>query len=113
MFRFLLQGEHVRGSKTLDENIADFGGVRIAYSAYLTWYNETVGGEPTEASRRLFFVSFGQNWCNKERAKSVKMNTLNDGKSIQVLRMPGGTEAFPVFEVTHLTWLGPAAFSVA
>ena len=107
--RFLLQGKPVRGTKTLDENIADFGGLKIAYLAYLTWYNETVGGEPTETSRRLFFVSFGQNWCSKERAKSMMMNTLNDGKDVHVLRVSGCARQ----SLTHFTWIGPATISAS
>ncbi|XP_005189582.3 neprilysin-4-like [Musca domestica] len=56
-----------------DENIADNGGVRLAYNAYLNWYREAEQKNPQQISetmpglnfsdKKLFFVSYGQLWC--------------------------------------------------
>ncbi|XP_073820209.1 endothelin-converting enzyme homolog [Musca autumnalis] len=55
------------------ENIADNGGVRLAYNAYLNWYRETLQKQPHQISetmpgldfsdKKLFFISYGQLWC--------------------------------------------------
>ncbi|XP_061400135.1 neprilysin-4-like [Musca vetustissima] len=56
-----------------DENIADNGGVRLAYNAYLNWYRDALQKYPHQISetmpglnfsdKKLFFISYGQLWC--------------------------------------------------
>ena len=77
--QFEVAGKNVKGRHTLAENIADFGGLSVAYSAYLSWYNQTLGGEPPLASKRLFFTAYGQNWCSKERPDHLRHSSMADG----------------------------------
>ncbi|XP_068158154.1 neprilysin-21-like [Drosophila tropicalis] len=54
------------------KNIADNGGVRLAYAAYRSWYR--VGAQTLKdkeklpdldyTANQLFFISYAQNWCN-------------------------------------------------
>jgi len=77
--QFEVAGENVKGRNTLAENIADFGGLAVAYSAYLSWYNQTLGGEPPLSSKRLFFTAYGQNWCSKARPDHLRHSSITDG----------------------------------
>jgi putative endopeptidase len=59
----VLDGEHVDGERTLDENIADLGGLCIAFDAYLL----SLGGvEPPIvdgfSGRQRFFLAYAQKW---------------------------------------------------
>uniref|UniRef100_A0A672ZZA3 Membrane metallo-endopeptidase-like 1 n=1 Tax=Sphaeramia orbicularis TaxID=375764 RepID=A0A672ZZA3_9TELE len=66
----LAGGQNVSGISTLGENIADNGGVRQAYKAYLKWV-EMEGEEPQLPGldlnhKQLFFLNFAQVsvvWC--------------------------------------------------
>ena len=40
---------------------------------------------PPNDKERLFFLAYGQNWCNLDRPKSVGFNTLRDGLSPSLL----------------------------
>ncbi|KAH6676951.1 hypothetical protein F5X68DRAFT_37745 [Plectosphaerella plurivora] len=62
---------YINGNLTLSENIADTGGLSVAYEA---WERTTVKGCGTEdqqtlpglenfTKEQLFFISFGQTWC--------------------------------------------------
>jgi putative endopeptidase len=59
-------GIHVNGSQTLNENIADNGGLGLAYAAYQNW-KKRHGPQPSPirglSDDQLFFVAFGQTWA--------------------------------------------------
>jgi len=104
---FKLEGLHVKGNATLGENIADFGGIKSAYHGWLAWYKakqcEGVSQKempltyelcqrtamPAHGQRQLFWLSYGQNWCDKERAQSMRMSLLTDEHSPDQFRVNG------------------------
>ena len=51
------------GEQTLCEDIADIVGVRLSYMAFVAHITKDRGGPPTIEEKRLFFYTFGQNWC--------------------------------------------------
>jgi predicted metalloendopeptidase len=88
---FEMLGLHIKGNATLGENIADFGGIKSAYHGWEAWWGaERCKGiskdempmtwelcqrrkDPPLAQRQLFWVAYGQNWCDKERDPSIKV----------------------------------------
>ncbi|XP_005179956.1 neprilysin-4 [Musca domestica] len=70
---FVFHNKHLPDMPAQGENIADNGGVRLAYSAYLKWLKEVQGKHPSSimesmpgmkfSDKQLFFVSYGQLWC--------------------------------------------------
>jgi putative endopeptidase len=75
----VLPGVHVNGAQTIDEDIADLGGVAAAYEAY----HDSLHGK---AAPRLngftgdqqFFIAFGQNWGSKTRPAALRRQVLTD-----------------------------------
>jgi putative endopeptidase len=71
----------VNGQQTLSENIADLGGLVAALDAY----RQEVGGRRYDADaegftgEQRFFLSFGQNWREKDREPTLRKHVLADG----------------------------------
>jgi putative endopeptidase len=61
--------QHVNGKLTLGENIADQGGLKLAYAAYRgTDANATRTARiQSFTAEQQFFISFAQSWCTKRR----------------------------------------------
>eukprot|EP00292_Cryptomonas_paramecium_P003129 CAMPEP_0113690468 /NCGR_PEP_ID=MMETSP0038_2-20120614/17807_1 /TAXON_ID=2898 /ORGANISM="Cryptomonas paramecium" /LENGTH=632 /DNA_ID=CAMNT_0000611795 /DNA_START=148 /DNA_END=2043 /DNA_ORIENTATION=+ /assembly_acc=CAM_ASM_000170 len=68
-----VEGEHLNGNLTLGETIADSGGLHMAYAAM-----EEALPDPSPADRRLFFLSFAQLWCRKQRPGAEHAQVLTD-----------------------------------
>jgi len=102
----VLPGVHINGRLTEGENLADLGGVRISYLAYKNWV-QTKGDLYTEAevskyfpeftADQLFFVSYGQVWCevasDEYRAWLAQTNPHSDGK-FRVIGATSNNNAF-------------------
>jgi endothelin-converting enzyme/putative endopeptidase len=72
----------VNGKQTIDENIADLGGVAASYDGY----RASLGGK--EAAERdgftgdqQFFIAFGQNWASAVRPAAQRQQVLTDEHS--------------------------------
>ncbi|CAH1159649.1 unnamed protein product [Phaedon cochleariae] len=69
--------EHVKGRKTLGENLADNGGLNQAYSAYES-YVKTFGEEPKLpgfedfSNYQMFFIAYGSIWCETTTIEDLK-----------------------------------------
>ncbi|CAG0924826.1 unnamed protein product [Notodromas monacha] len=77
---------HLDGLQTLGENLADNGGMRQAWNAYLR-YKEANGAEPVLPGlqqftpEQLFFINFGNLWCGHYTQAGLLNIVLNDEHS--------------------------------
>jgi putative endopeptidase len=74
-----LPGLHVNGEQTIDEDIADLGGVMASYQAY----HDSLNGRSAPkidgfTGDQQFFIAFGQNWCSKVRPAALRRQVLTD-----------------------------------
>lgn len=101
---FELRGYHINGELTLGENIADLGGLNIAWDAYQMTdeakANQSIDGF-TPAQR--FFISYGTIWRNNIRDKALERRIKEDVHSPAEARvnrtlgsMPHFYEAFDI-----------------
>jgi len=99
-----LRGNKINGQLTLGENIADLGGLNIAWDAYQMTneakVNQTLDGF-TPAQR--FFISYGTIWRNNIRDKALERQVKTDVHSPAEARvnrtlgsMPHFYEAFEI-----------------
>ncbi len=86
----VLDNMHVNGNLTLGENIADNGGVAIAYEAF----KRTPEGKSDKkidgfTPDQRFFLSIAQIWRSKNRDESTRMRINNDPHSPAMYRVNG------------------------
>jgi putative endopeptidase len=88
----------LNGKLTLGENVADNGGLRIAYMALLdTLVNgkqDKIGGFTPE--QRLF-LGWGQVWCTQYRDEVLRLRTQTDPHSPGKYRVNGSVSNMPEF----------------
>jgi predicted metalloendopeptidase len=73
---------HVKGKLTLGENIADLGGVKIAYAALKQAQAESPSKDTyAYTEEQQFFLSFAQVWCENVRDEELKMRLTLDPHS--------------------------------
>ncbi len=94
-----LKGEHVNGRLTLGENIADLGGMKVAYAAF----RKSLQGKPEPAkidgftAEQRFFLGAATIWRTiiRDQAASVRLKT--DPHSPGVFRVIGPMSDLPEF----------------
>jgi len=90
---------HVNGALTLGENIADLGGLTIAYYAF----EQTLAGKsrPPDIDgftpEQRFFVAFAQSWRSLTRPETVRLRVLTDPHSPPRWRVNGPVSDMPEF----------------
>lgn len=91
-------GLHVNGKLTLGENIADLGGISIAYDAYQLRLKETgrkdIGGYTPE---QRFFLAYAGTEREQERPEYRKTMVMTDPHSPSRLRVNGPLSNLPEF----------------
>ena len=92
-------GIMVDGATTSGENIADIGGVKLAFAAY-----QSLRGGAAEAQLadgftedQQFFLGFGQAWCAKLRPDFERMRMTTDDHAPPRWRVNGSVSATPEF----------------
>jgi putative endopeptidase len=89
----------VDGKLTLGENIADFGGMRLALASW-----RALGGSsaaPEQAAGfgpdQQFFLGFGQGWCSNLRREAARRRATDDFHSPPRWRVNGVVSNSPDF----------------
>ncbi|PTQ92892.1 putative endopeptidase [Mucilaginibacter yixingensis] len=94
----VLNDVHVNGSLTLGENIADIGGLAIAYQAFKNTEqgkgNTKIDGLTPD---QRFFLSFAQVWRIKNTDETMRMRTQVDPHSPEMYRVNGPLSNMPAF----------------
>ena len=95
----LLDNQHVNGSLTLGENLADIGGLAIAYDAFkLTKQgkedNTKIDGFTPD---QRFFLSFAQIWRIKNRDERMRLRLKADPHSPEEFRTNGSVYNMEAF----------------
>ncbi|MDD1701372.1 MAG: M13 family metallopeptidase, partial [Methanoregula sp.] len=85
-----LPGLHVNGNLTLGENIADFGGLTLAYHAWKNSPNASaVQSAPDHTADREFFISAAQIWRENAREEALRTWAYTDPHSPNNFRVNG------------------------
>ncbi|VVB64238.1 Peptidase family M13 [uncultured archaeon] len=93
----VLPGLYVNGNLTLGENIADFGGLTMAYHAY--HLARPSGQEPIDGftSDQRFFLGYAQIWRENARDEALRLQVLTNEHSPCKFRVNGVLFNMPEF----------------
>jgi len=89
----------LNGRLTLGENIADLGGLKLAFAAY----KASSAGTPRQAQiagftpEQAFFIAFAQSWCTAVRPEFARMRAQVDPHSPPKWRVNGPLSNLPEF----------------
>uniref|UniRef100_A0A1B6E866 Endothelin-converting enzyme 1 n=1 Tax=Clastoptera arizonana TaxID=38151 RepID=A0A1B6E866_9HEMI len=91
--KYEINGKHLNGKQTLGENIADNGGLKAAYRAYIDWTKTHDKELPLPAlnltHKQLFFLSFAQVWCSATTEEATNLQIEKDPHASSKFRVIG------------------------
>jgi putative endopeptidase len=94
----VLDSLHINGALTTGENMADIGGVAIAYDAFKMTKqgqgNEKIDGFTPD---QRFFLSIAQIWQTKQKDESLRNQVLTNPHSPAMFRVLGPLMNFTPF----------------
>ena len=89
----------INGKLTLGEDVADLGGLLLAYMA---WKADTAGQnlQPIDnlTPEQRFFIGYGQSWCTNERDETKRLRATVDPHSPEKYRTNGVVSNMPEFQ---------------
>jgi len=81
---------HVNGKLTLGEDVADLGGLILAYRAWLDeTANKKLDAKDGLMPSQRFFVGYSQSWCSNTRPETLRMRAITDPHSPEKYRTNG------------------------
>ena len=91
---------HVNGQLTLGENIADLGGLTIAYHAWERSLKGKPHPKPIDGftAEQRFFLGYSQAWRRKVRDESLRTQVLTDPHSPAIFRVNGPIQNMKEFQ---------------
>jgi len=93
----VLPGLNLNGNLTLGENIADFGGLTLAYHSWKDNTDPSPGTAAVSPSDRQFFTSAATIWRENARDDATRLWTLTDPHSATRYRVNGVVFNIPEF----------------
>jgi putative endopeptidase len=94
----LLDNQHVNGELTLGENLADIGGLAIAYDAFkLTEQGKASAKIDGLTPDQRFFLSFAQVWRSKMRDETARVLLNTDPHAPNMFRVNGPVYSMEAF----------------
>ncbi len=104
-------GVHLNGTQTLTENIADNGGLKLAFAAYARW-KQRHGTPPSPlkglTDDQLFFVAFGQMWATLSTETYDRAWIARDIHALPQYRVNGSTANSEDFARTYSGTANPS-----
>uniref|UniRef100_A0A1I8M5N8 Peptidase family M13 n=1 Tax=Musca domestica TaxID=7370 RepID=A0A1I8M5N8_MUSDO len=104
---YMYHGHLLPEMASQSENIADNSGVRLAYAAYLRWYENAMRSRHNMISetlprlpyngKQLFFISYAQIWCSDIHPAMRNLQTSTDNHVPGKFRVIGPLSNFPEF----------------
>ncbi len=94
----VLDTMHVNGRLTTGENMADIGGIAIAYDAFkMTKQGHDTAKIDGFTPDQRFFISLGQIWRNKQKDQTTRLRINTDPHSPAMYRVNGPLQNFTPF----------------
>jgi endothelin-converting enzyme/putative endopeptidase len=89
----------INGKLTLGEDVADLGGLILAYMA---WQEDTKAEKPEHLEgftpEQRFFIAYGQSWCTNTRDETKRLRATVDPHSPDKYRANGVVSNMPEFQ---------------
>ena len=93
-----LDSVHVNGKLTMGENLADLGGLTIAYAAFMKTPQGKAGKSIDGFTpQQRFFLAYGQIWRRNQRPESLRQQIQTDPHSPSQYRTIGPLQNMPEF----------------
>ena len=95
----VIDGQKINGKLTTGENIADLGGIKLAYRAFVGSRKPDTKSDMVSgfSDDQLFFLGFAQGWCTKRRPELERARLITDPHSTPKYRVNGPLSNFPEF----------------
>ena len=93
-----LDSLHINGQLTMGENLADLGGLTIAYAAFLKTPQAQAGQSIDGFTpQQRFFLSYAQSWAGHQRPEALRQRIQTDPHSPVKYRVIGPLQNMPEF----------------
>jgi endothelin-converting enzyme/putative endopeptidase len=87
-----VEDQHINGKLTLGENIADLGGLKLAYAAFAASKQGKKAASPPGAKftpEQQFFLGYAQSWCGNYRKEMLRLQVATNPHSPPRFRVVG------------------------